>query len=148
MRNGSSASTGERYHVWISVSVFVFLFALDRFTKLIALFTSFPSLTFNTRVFFIFDDSLLSLLILAVLVAFLGAWFFHELRTRRSMRGMLASTCIMAGALSNFLDRIRSGAIIDWIPLYGISVFNLADVSIVIGCALVLVSFFARKKVY
>lgn len=147
MRDARIASTYKRHHVWISVSVFIALFVLDRCTKLIALFVFLPSLTFNGRAFFFFDDSLFSAALLTMLVALLGAWFLHELRTRTSMLGMVASACIVAGALSNVLDRIRYGAIIDWIPLYGISVFNLADVFIVIGCILVIVSIFVRKKV-
>ena len=127
--------------------IFITLFALDRFTKLFALFTSAPALTFNERAFFFFDDSRGSLVVLVVLVTVLGAWFGYELYMRASTLGMIASASIVAGALSNTLDRLRYGAIIDWIPLYGVSVYNLADVFIMVGCVLALVSFFRRKTV-
>ena len=129
------------------VIFFVLLFALDRLTKLIVLFTSSPTLTFNAKTFFLLGDSTASYGMLAVLVAVLGAWFIHEVRTRSSILITSAAAFIVAGALSNFLDRVRYGAIIDWIAIPGLTVFNFADLYIVVGCLCIFVSFFWRKKV-
>jgi signal peptidase II len=46
----------------------------------------------------------------------------------------------VGGATSNLLDRMRQGAIIDFIAIGRWPVFNLADVGIVLGLALVLLS--------
>lgn len=129
------------------IAFFIALFAFDRFSKLIALFTSSSELTFNTKAFFLFDDSTFSHALLVILVALLGAWFVHELRNRSHVFIPIAAALITAGALSNFLDRVRYGAVIDWISIRGITVFNMADVYIVIGCLLVAISVFARKKI-
>lgn len=125
----------------------IVLFALDRLTKLIALFTSSSALTFNTNTLFFLDGSVPSFLFFAMLVALLGAWFIHELRVQPHSLTATAAACIVAGALSNFLDRVRYGAIIDWISVRGLTVFNLADLFIVLGCGLVFFSFFREKRV-
>ncbi|MEK7122731.1 MAG: signal peptidase II [Patescibacteria group bacterium] len=130
------------------IAFFIVLFAFDRLTKLIALFTSSSVLTLNPKAFFIFDDSALSTVLLLILVALLGAWFVHELNNRSHIFVSTGAALIVAGALSNTLDRVRYGAVIDWIPFRGVSVFNVADAYIVIGCVLVLVSAFARKRVH
>ncbi len=40
---------------------------------------------------------------------------------------------ILTGASSNLLDRIKHGAVIDYLSLFSLMIFNLADVMIFIG---------------
>lgn len=122
------------------IAIVILLCAIDRATKIAALVFAPSALTLNAKALFFFESSYLSLGILAVCIVAIGAWFFSE----RS----LASAFIFAGAVSNVYDRARFGAIIDWIVFPDISVFNLADVFIVLGCVMVTASFFMRKRVY
>ncbi len=61
---------------------------------------------------------------------------------------------ILGGAAGNLADRIfradgfLDGAVVDWIDLWFIPTFNIADASLTIGAALaVLVAFFTKTKV-
>lgn len=52
----------------------------------------------------------------------------------------LPTGLLLGGALGNLLDRIRSGSVVDFVQLpLGWPPFNLADASIVLGVALLLV---------
>lgn len=46
---------------------------------------------------------------------------------------------IIFGGLSNLFDRLIYGYVVDMIPLLSLSIFNLADVMIVIGCVIEIV---------
>jgi signal peptidase II len=70
---------------------------------------------------------------------------------RRSMSGLtiIGMGFVIAGAAGNALDRIHSGAVLDFIDaskLGFIWVFNLADVSLDIGIALVATGMFLRGR--
>ena len=54
---------------------------------------------------------------------------------------------IFAGALSNCIDRFYYTCVIDYIPLFTLSFFNVADTYITCGAFLLLyVNYFARKN--
>jgi lipoprotein signal peptidase len=55
---------------------------------------------------------------------------------------VVGSALALAGAAGNLSDRIRSGAVTDFIALGRWPVFNFADVAIIVGIALVLGSVF------
>lgn len=75
-------------------------------------------------IFFIF-------IIITILLYFL---FKSYLNNHISL--ILAISLIIAGALGNLIDRLIYGYVIDFINVFFLSVFNLADVLIVIGVAL------------
>lgn len=53
---------------------------------------------------------------------------------------------ILAGAISNLIDRLYFGCIIDFIDLKFWPVFNLADVFITLGTIFILYSFIKKEK--
>ena len=53
---------------------------------------------------------------------------------------------IFLGGLSNFFDRVVYGFVIDMFEFYWVSVFNLADVMIIGGCALILFKVIRPKR--
>jgi signal peptidase II len=80
--------------------------------------------------------SLSSLLIAAILLR----WVVHQ---STSILNAFGFAFISAGALGNALDRIRLGAVVDLFDaskLHFVWVFNIADVSIDLGIALVLLA--------
>ncbi len=84
-----------------------------------------------------------------VIVGFLGVWF----RRAEMLSTTLALGLIMGGALGNVIDRVRLGAVIDFIDLhaggYHWPAFNVADAAITVGAVLLIVETLfspARKK--
>jgi signal peptidase II len=52
---------------------------------------------------------------------------------------------IVGGALGNLLDRIRLGAVVDFVDLQVWPVFNAADTAITVGMLLLAVEMFRRR---
>lgn len=136
---------------------FCVVFGLDRYTKFLALeklatsdfevikgFCTF-SLSLNRGVtggVFSFDSNsnflFLSFLILLIIISFCIYTF------RLFSRGLdvFPQVLVISGALSNFLDRLLYGGVVDFIDLYigtwHWPVFNIADSAIVIGVFLII----------
>jgi signal peptidase II len=53
---------------------------------------------------------------------------------------------IFSGAISNIIDRIRLGCVVDYIDLKFFPVFNLADIYITVGAILILLSMRKNKN--
>ena len=56
------------------------------------------------------------------------------------------SVALAAGALSNMIDRVRMGHVVDFFDLRVWPVFNIADIAIVLGTAAVLWALFVQNK--
>jgi signal peptidase II len=69
-------------------------------------------------------------------------WILRE--TRETQRGQIvALSFIFAGALGNYIDRLRVGYVVDfldfhWKEVYHFAAFNVADSAICVGVALLL----------
>ena len=59
---------------------------------------------------------------------------------------MLGLFLMMTGLVGNLLDRIFYGFVVDFIPLRDWTTFNLADISIATGSAILLWYIFSSKK--
>jgi len=55
-------------------------------------------------------------------------------------------TFIFSGAVSNLIDRIRLGCVVDYIDLKFWPVFNLADTYITIGIIIIVINFIKKSK--
>lgn len=82
-----------------------------------------------------------------------SAWIALTLRRQPQQRLLsLALTLVMGGALGNVIDRVRFGAVVDFIQWHVAGhywpAFNVADSAIVAGAILLLVEqlFFGAKK--
>lgn len=76
------------------------------------------------------------LIIIPVLILIL----FFEYKQKNTFN-ILGLTFIILGSLSNLVDRLLWGAVIDYIDLKYYSVFNLADVMIVFGVIIIITRF-------
>lgn len=74
-------------------------------------------------------------------IGLLGALLFADLRDGSLKLGL---AIIAGGALSNLLDRVRLGYVIDFLDFRVWPVFNLADVAIVVGTGLILLRLLRR----
>ncbi len=85
------------------------------------------------------DHSYMPLVLIGVALT-LSAIFFYWLMTTNSRMTALPLVMIVAGALSNVWDRVRFGAVADFLYFHigeiGWPAFNIADTCIVVGVAL------------
>ena len=86
-----------------------------------------------------------TLLIVASLIAIGFLFYFYRTYSPPSMLLRFAIGLQLGGAVGNLADRLRLGAVVDFIDVGPWPIFNLADSSIVIGMAmLVAVLFFGK----
>lgn len=74
------------------------------------------------------------------LVVFLLYFIFEKFKTEIKKKDfflLLAISFIVAGAASNLIDRLSRGFVIDYLFIYPMSYFNLADLSILIGVIMI-----------
>ena len=71
------------------------------------------------------------------------AWHYF---TQKQATALLALSFVFTGALSNLIDRLRLGYVIDYLNLAFWPVFNLADVLIVAGVAVLLWQAFQASR--
>ena len=133
------------------------LFALDQLTKdwaksfLIAKKVKVFSITFFCNIIDIWNDGIgfglfsgLSYTnsILIVLGSITVVGIFVLIFAKAKSRGSILLSFVIAGAIGNLVDRIRYGAVYDFIDLYieqfHLPAFNLADVWIFIGVMLLM----------
>jgi signal peptidase II len=130
-------------------SVFFAVLLADQITKFLALrylhesgtIAVIPSvfhltLVYNTGIAFgVFREhpTLLLILITCSLV-FLFFWGWHKPDLTPAQR--LSMALILSGALGNWIDRVRFGAVIDFLDFRIWPVFNVADSAITIGVTL------------
>lgn len=75
----------------------------------------------------------------------LVAVLVHSWRVRLSALGVAVSSMIV-GAVSNLIDRIRFGYVIDYIAAQNLPVFNLADILIVAGSVTCIILLLRRTR--
>ena len=88
------------------------------------------------------NDTYRHLVLGAAILCALGALWFFLREFERSFLGRLALALILGGAIGNVIDRVRVGAVIDFLDFYWQSyhwpAFNIADSCICIGVGLVI----------
>jgi signal peptidase II len=92
----------------------------------------------NKGVAFGLGGDISAALIGATVVVLVGLLVFLARRTQAGWLVWLPAALLVGGALGNLADRVRDGAVIDFIDLPLWPTFNLADVSIVVGVLLLL----------
>lgn len=78
-----------------------------------------------------------------VMVLFLGAWFWRTPKEQVWRRVALA--LMLSGAFGNMIDRFRLGYVVDFIQLPHWPVFNIADILLCVGVALLAVLLLAEE---
>lgn len=131
----------------IFLSLAVFFLALDRFLKSLALnqffnnsvclINDFFCLTLIKNYYIAFSISWFSgyLLNLLSLLAITGLFYYlvYSYKKNFHINKIFLLSIFILGAVSNFFDRIKLGYVVDYFDLKYFSVFNLADVMIVLG---------------
>ena len=109
-------------------------------------FTWNPGASFS--VFRSFGEAYPIIIILAT-GALIGFLFYYMFR-RAGAYEKLPLAFIIGGALGNLIDRVRFGAVVDFLDFHGGGwhwpAFNVADIFIVIGVGLFIINSIFRKK--
>lgn len=134
------------------LGLFFAIIFLDRITKSLALNNYFSKinskfLSFELMInrgiswgMFHSEDNkiflLVSLIVLSIIIL-----FFSHIKTKLFKQELVfAEILILAGAISNFIDRVFYSGVIDFIIFpFNLFVFNIADLSITIGVFLLLI---------
>ena len=153
--------------VWLVAAV---VFGLDRWTKAIVLHSFLPgesrlvvprllwwTYVQNTHgAFGLFGNSPLMLIVLALLVLGVFSYAFRDQIVvrhrgpvdRQTQIVRIAFGMILGGALGNIVDRFQHQWVVDFIdfkPIWG-NVFNVADASITVGVALLVLASLRRER--
>jgi len=62
-----------------------------------------------------------------------GLLYYYLKFTKRTSLADCTFALILGGALGNFLDRLHSGAVIDYVHIFSYPAFNVADIAITVG---------------
>lgn len=86
-------------------------------------------------------------LVVIIIVSFFLFKYYHRINTFTK----IAFSLLLAGAVGNLIDRIRFGYVVDFISVrlfnvYDYPVFNIADISIVLGTIIVVILILFEKE--
>lgn len=135
--------------LWINALILTF-FILDRIIKNLFLAQVLIYKNFGLLNFYLYQNRKIILdwsvnnPWLNVLVFVILIFLVHNLKkaySKKELTPLLALTLIIAGAMSNILDKFFHGFIIDYINLGPWSIFNLADLMIWIGTTILIISY-------
>lgn len=91
-------------------------------------------------------------LLIGISIVALIFLFFYQREFQDNKKNALAFGLIYGGLLGNLLDRIRLGYVIDYLKVYigsyEFPIFNLADVSIVLGFIMLIIAIFKGEDKY
>ena len=86
---------------------------------------------------------------LTIMAAIIAGVFLWWMRSSERALTTAALALVVGGALGNMIDRVRFGGVVDFLDFSGLMfpwVFNIADASITIGAALLVLDYFANGE--
>lgn len=86
-------------------------------------------------------------LITIVIIVALVIFYIKEAKNHMTMQ--VAITLLLAGAIGNFIDRVLNGEVVDFVDTvifgYDFPIFNIADASLTIGVAILVILLLTDK---
>lgn len=79
-----------------------------------------------------------------IALTLLSVLFYNDARWVAPPRVQAALALLAGGAVGNLIDRIRFGAVVDYIDVHIWPVFNVADLAVTTGAVLLMISLVAR----
>ena len=86
------------------------------------------------------------ILFLAVGAAVAAVWYFRRDILAEGPLVRSGAALFLGGALGNLWDRVQTGLVVDFFDFRVWPVFNVADIAICVGAALVVLGIFRKEK--
>jgi len=83
---------------------------------------------------------------LYIIIFFSLVWLLVKEYKNKNITLSMAFIFVIIGSFSNFLDRVFNGQVVDYIDLKYYSVFNIADIMIVVGVIIILFNVLRLKN--
>lgn len=130
------------------IIITICLIIIDQFIKIIAIKSLADpigndflglEIVHNTGMAFGFNDGNIKNIFLTIFVLLIVLNFVKNQIERIDNKTTIALSLVIAGGISNLIDRIFRGFVIDFIKIYKIPNFNFADICIVLGWGFLIV---------
>lgn len=140
-----------RYHVLLNAIIGILVFSIDRFTKLWALDACQNEYVINRYIscelvfnrglsWSIFDspNNVVFMAVSATIALVMVGFMIRAYQLYCQQKRLWGATLVIAGALGNFVDRILYGGVVDFISIGSFPIFNVADIAICCGIAIMI----------
>ena len=91
-----------------------------------------------------------TILVFAAIIALLYIAFYMVTLPSSQWLARTGLSCILGGAMGNLIDRVRTGAVVDFVDLYWHEwhfwAFNVADTAITVGVIMMIIDLFRTGK--
>ena len=125
--------------------LFLTIFTVDVITKRLALACCPGEIAINKGISWSLMHSsvpLISWLVIILVIVFISFFIFYTVRQAQRGNTLWGEILVLAGAMSNLLDRFVYGGVLDFIQIgvcgYSWPIFNIADLAIVAGASIML----------
>jgi len=107
------------------------------------------SLFLNPGIIFSFAINNIFVIIVSTIILSILLWLVILNDRHDNERGVWFYSLLLVGGLSNFIDRLRISATIDYLHFFpdNLPIFNVADLMIAVGMILLITSLFRRATV-
>lgn len=92
--------------------------------------------------FSIFENIEIVTILIPIIIIILAIAFLIYYKNKISKVMLISMSLIIAGGLSNLIDRVIFGYVTDMIDFRFFPVFNIADIAVTLGCILIIISLF------
>lgn len=87
-----------------------------------------------------------ALMLVVIIIIFILVGYLIKSWQKNDSLMILALALIIGGAVSNLIDRLRFGFVIDYIDVPWFTIFNLADIMITVGVGLAIVKLWFKGE--
>lgn len=110
------------------VSLIVLLF--DQGSKFLAIKYLSEDIVQNTGMAFGFNDGNAKNIVLTLVILFIMISFLRNQKNELDTKTIIAVSLAFGGGISNLIDRIFRGAVLDFIQIWKFPAFNIADICV------------------